>query len=94
MFGISMLPSISLVIAFGKGFLVHHLAAFGLGAVERFSGNGVTGKVDARLISTFKVHLGGVWDGRHFRKHLHSLITYFKVLIIGRMSNSKKKSFH
>ena len=57
-----MLPFISmnLVIAFGKGFLVYYLAVFGPGAVERFSGNGVTGKVDARLISTFKVHLGGV----------------------------------
>jgi len=73
-----MLPSISmnLVIAFAKGILVYHLAAFGPGAVEQFSGSGVTGKV-----STFKVHLGGVWDGGHFRGRLDSPITYFKVLI-------------
>lgn len=82
-----MLPFISmnLVIAFGKGFLVYHLAAFGPAAVERFSGNGVTGKVDVRLISTFNVHLGGVWDGGQSRILKYSL---------GRMSNSKKKSFH
>ena len=89
-----MLPFISmnLVIASGKGILVYHPAAFGSGAVERFSGNGVTVKVNARLISTFKAHLGGVWDGGHFRWHLDSPITYSKVLIRG-MSNSKK-SFH
>jgi hypothetical protein len=90
-----MLPSISmnLVITFGKGILVYHLAAFGPGAVERFSGNGVTEKVDARLISTFKVHLGGVWDGGHFRRHFDSPITYSKVLIIGADKQFQKEVF-
>ena len=90
-----MLPSISmdLVIAFGKEFLVYHLAAFGPGAVEWFSGDSITGKVDARLISTFKVHLGGVWDGGHFRRHLDSPITYFKVLIIGADKQFQKEVF-
>jgi len=63
------------------------------GAVERFPGNGVTGKVDARLISTFKVHLGGVWDGGHFRRHLDSPVTYFKVLIIRADEQSQKEVF-
>ena len=90
-----MLPSISmnLVIAFGKEFLVYHLAAFGPAAVERFSGNGVTGKVDVRLISTFNVHLGGVWDGGHFRRHLDSPITYFKVPIIRADKQFQKEVF-
>lgn len=90
-----MLPFIRMnsVIAFGKGILVYHLAAFGPAAVERFSGNGVTGKVDAKLISTFNVHLGGVWDGGHFRRRLDSPITYFKVLIRAD-EQFQKKSFH
>jgi len=74
----------NLVIAFGKGVLVHHLAAFGPGAVEQFSGNGVTGKV-----SMFKVHLGGVWDGGIFAGALipQSHISKYS---LGRMSNSKE----
>lgn len=90
-----MLPSISmnLVITFGKGILAYHLAVFGPGAVERFSGNGVTEKVGARLIPMFKVHLGGVWDGGHFRRHLDSPITYFKVLIIGADKQFQKDVF-
>lgn len=85
-----MLPSISmnLVIAFGKGILVYHLAAFGPGSVERFSGNGVIGKVD-----TFKVHLGGVWDEGHFRRRLDSPITYFNVLIIRADEQFQKEVF-
>lgn len=62
----------NLVIAFGKGILVYHLAALRPAAVERFFGNGVTGQVDVRLISTFDVHLGGVWDRGHFRRRLDS----------------------
>ena len=85
-----MLPSISmnLVITFGKGILVYHLAAFGPGAVERFSENGVMEKVDARCIWA-ESGMEGIFAGTLIPQSRIS-----KYSLLGQRSNSKKKSFH